>query len=285
MRILLFGANGQLAHDLQVALGSEELVPLSHADVDICDAEGVARIVQQKRPDCLINTAAYHRVDDCEDQAEKSLAVNAVAVQHLVRTANQVGAVLVHFSSDYVFDGVQRRPYAETDAPNPQSVYAISKLAGELIVRRYAHKYFLIRTCGLYGHAGSSGKGGNFIETMLRLAREGKPIRVVDDQVLTPTCTKDLAEKLAPLIRTDKYGLYHMTNTGECSWYEFAQEIFRLAGLSPDLQPTTSAAFGAKAHRPRYSVLDNGALRAAGFPDFRPWQEALVDYMAVRGRK
>jgi len=259
-----------------------EIIGLTHADVDICDAPAIRTAVQTHQPDCLINTAAFHRVDDCEDQVEKSFAVNAVGVHNLVRAANQVGAVLVHFSTDYVFEGAKRKPYVETDAPNPQSVYAMSKLAGELIVRRYARKYFLIRTCGLYGHAGSSGKGGNFIETMLRLAREGKPIRVVDDQVLTPTSTKDLADKLAPLIHTDKYGLYHMTNTGECSWYEFAQEILRLSGLTPDLQPTTTEAFGAKAHRPRYSVLDNGTLRAAGFPDLRPWQEALADYLAHR---
>ena len=187
--------------------------------------------------------------------------------------------MLVHFSTDYVFDDPQRKPFVETDTSSPQSIYALSKLAGELIVRRYAQKYFLIRTCGLYGRTGSGGKGGNFVKTMLRLARAGKPIRVVSDQVLTPTSTKDLAEKLAPLLHTNKYGLYHMTNTGECSWCDFAAEIFRLAGLTPDLQPTTSAAFGAKARRPAYSVLDNLAYRNAGFADFRPWQEALADYL------
>jgi dTDP-4-dehydrorhamnose reductase len=229
-----------------------------------------------------VNTAAFHRVDDCEEQVAQSFAVNAVGVHNLVRAANQVGAVLVHFSTDYVFDGSQRRPYAETDHPHPQSIYALSKLAGELMVRRYADKYFLIRTCGLYGHAGSSGKGGNFVETMVRLAKAEKPIRVVNDQVLTPTSTKDLAEKLVPLIHTDRYGLYHMTNTGECSWYEFAREVFRLAGLKPNLEPTTTAAFGAPARRPAYSVLDNLAYRAAGFADFRPWQEALSDYIRSR---
>ena len=286
MRILLFGANGQLAQDLKVALAKDEVIDLTHTQVDICDARAVEAAAKKHQPDCLLNTAAFHRVDECEDQVGPSFAVNAAGVHNLVRVANQCGAVLAHFSTDYVFEGVQRKPRVETDTPNPQSIYALSKLAGELIVRRYAQKYFLIRTCGLYGQAGASGKprrwrgkGGNFVKTMLRLARAGKPIRVVSDQVLTPTNTKDLAEKFAPLLHTSKYGLYHMTNTGECSWCDFAAEIFRLAGLTPDLQPTTSAAFGAKARRPAYSVLDNLAYRNAGFADFRPWQDALADYL------
>lgn len=282
MRILLFGANGQLARDLRRALADDEVIGLNHSEADVCDAPTLEALGKRYNPDCVVNTAAYHRVDECEDQLEKSFAVNLVGVQNLVRVANQVGAVLVHFSTDYVFDGGKRSPYVEMDTSNPQSVYAMSKLAGEFVVRRYAEKHFLFRTCGLYGHAGASGKGGNFVETMLRLARAGKPIRVVADQVLTPTSTKDLADKLAPLIHSDWYGLYHMTNTGECSWFEFAREVFRLAGLNPDLQPTTSAAFGAKARRPPYSVLDNFAYRQAGFTDFRPWQKALADYIQHR---
>jgi dTDP-4-dehydrorhamnose reductase len=161
----------------------------------------------------------------------------------------------------------------------------MSKLAGEWILRQYCEKHFLVRTCGLYGTAGSSGKGGNFVETMLRFAGQGKLIRVVNDQRLTPTSTRDLAEKLVPLIHTQQYGLYHMTHTGECSWYEFAQEIFRQFGLSPDLAPTTTEAFGAKARRPAYSVLDNYAFRLAGFADFRPWQEALAEYLRERQKR
>jgi dTDP-4-dehydrorhamnose reductase len=269
---------------LKPVLHEDEVVGVTHNDLDICDLSALETAAARIRPDCIINTAAFHRVDDCEDQVEKSFAVNAVGVHHLVQAANRARATVVHFSTDYVFEGAKRSPYLESDAPNPQSIYAISKWVGELIVRRYAEKYFLIRTCGLYGRAGSSGKGGNFVETMLRLAREGKPVRVVNDQVLTPTSTKDLAEKLVPLIHTDQYGLYHMTNTGECSWYEFAQEIFRLAGLNPDLQPTTSTAFGARARRPAYSVLNNRAYREAGFPDFRPWREALAEYIHYRDK-
>lgn len=281
MRILLLGAGGQLAGDLQTVFSQEQLFAVSHAELDICDGPAVEAKAQEHRPELILNTAAYHRVDECEDQVEKTFSVNAAGIHHLARAANEVGAALVHFSTDYVFDGKKGTAYTESDPPNPQSIYALSKLAGEIIVRRYAQKYFLIRTCGLYGRASASAKGGrgNFVETMLRLAREGREIRVVSDQVLTPTSTRDLAQKLLPLLRSDRYGLYHMTNTGHCSWFEFAQEIFRLAGVRPQLQPTTSAAFGAKATRPSYSVLDNLAYREAGFTDFRPWQEALGDYL------
>ncbi|OFV88266.1 MAG: dTDP-4-dehydrorhamnose reductase, partial [Acidobacteria bacterium RIFCSPHIGHO2_12_FULL_67_30] len=270
MRILLTGAGGQLAHDLKACLGGETLVALTRAELDITDAAAARAALERHRPDCLINTAAYNRVDDAEAEPAAAFAVNAAGVEHLARAAATAGAVLVHFSTDYVFDGAQRAPYVETDAPNPLSVYARSKRAGEEAVQRRCEKYFLIRTCGLYGQAGNRSKGGNFVERMLRLAAEGKPLRVVNDQVLTPTSTRDLAEKLLPLVRTRRYGLYHMTNTGECSWYEFAQEIFQRASLAAELEPVSTAAFAARARRPPYSVLDNAAYRAAGFADFRP---------------
>lgn len=282
MRILLLGAAGQLARALAPRLTGDELIPLSHEELDICDVAAVRALLERHRPACLLNTAAFNRVDDAEDHPDLAFGVNALGVYHLARAAADTGAVLVHFSTDYVFDGLQRRPYGEADTPSPQSIYALSKRAGEIIVQRYCEKYFLIRTCGLYGQGGSRSQGGNFVERMLHVAREGKPIRVVNDQVLTPTSTADLAEKLLPLLRSARYGLYHMTNTGECSWYEFAAEIFRLAGLSPDLEPTSTAAFAAKARRPAYSVLDNRAYRAAGYPAFRPWQEALADYLRRR---
>jgi dTDP-4-dehydrorhamnose reductase len=282
MRVLLTGAGGQLAHDLKACLGGETLFALTRAELDVTDAAAVRAAVERHRPDCILNTAAYNRVDDAEAEPAATFAVNAAGVEHLARAAATAGAVLVHFSTDYVFDGAKRAPYVETDAPNPLSVYARSKRAGEEAVQRHCEKYFLIRTCGLYGVAGSHSKGGNFVERMLRLAADGKPLRVVSDQVLTPTSTRDLAEKLLPLVRTRRFGLYHMTSTGECSWHEFAREIFRLAGLTPDLQPVTTAAFGARARRPPYSVLDNAAYRAAGFADFRPWQEALADYIRAR---
>ncbi len=285
MRILLTGANGQLAQDLRRCLIQEDVVGVTHQQLDICDESAVQNLVSHIRPQCIVNTAAFHRVDDCEDKAEMAFAVNAAGVGHLARAAQQVGAVLVHFSTNYVFDGTKGFPYMETDQPKPLSIYGISKLAGEWVVQQYCEKHFLVRSSGLYGLAGGSSKGGNFVEKMLRLAREERRIRVVAHQVLTPTSTRDLAEKLVPLIRTDRYGLYHMTNSGECSWYDFAQEIFRHAGLSPNLAPTTSESFGAKARRPAYSVLQNDAWHRAGFPEFRPWQEALAEFMWERQKQ
>ncbi len=282
MRILILGAGGQLANELERVLAEDEVLSLSHADADICDEDAVARHARSFHPDCIVNTAAFHRVDDCEDEVERSFAVNAVALKGLCSVAASVGATLVHFSTDYVFDGAERRPYRETDVPNPISIYGMSKLAGEQIVRRYGERYFLIRTCGLYARDGSRSKGGNFVETMLRLAAEGRTIRVVNDQVATPTSAKDLVKSLVPLLHSDRYGLYHMTNNGSCSWFEFAKEIFKLANLPAKVQPVSSAEFRAKARRPPYSVLDNLALREAGFPELPPWQQALAEYLRER---
>lgn len=282
MRTLLIGANGQLGNELRQAFSDHELTPLTHADFELTDPAQVRRALQTHRPDLILNTAAFHRVDECEEKPERTFTVNAIAVRDLATAAKESGATLVHFSTDYVFDGRQRRPYREVDPPGPLSVYAASKLAGEYFVRAIAEQHFVIRTCGLYGPAGSSGKGGNFIETMLRLAREGREIRVVSDQILTPTSVKDLARKVRRLVETRAYGLYHITNNGECSWFQFAAAIFELSGLRPNLIETTSAAFGARAVRPPYSVLENANLQRLGLDDLRPWREALTEYLEVR---
>ena len=286
MRILLIGAAGQLGQDLLPVLerGGHEVTPVTHEQLEICSPQAVRQAVAGARPQCIINTAAFHRVDDCEDQTEKALAVNVLGVRNLALAAEQAGAALVHFSTDYVFGGEKRTPYEETDLPQPLSVYAIAKLGGEFAARRYSSRHFVIRTCGLYGMGGSRSKGGNFVETMLRLAAQKKTIRVVADQIVTPTATADLAERLLPLLESERYGLYHMTSAGQCSWYEFAAEVFRLAQVEADLQPTDSRSFGAKARRPAYSVLDNCRMRAGGIAEFRPWQEALADYVRQRRR-
>ncbi len=284
MRILLIGAAGQLAQDLLPVLQKRghAVTATRHEQLEICSAEAVCQTVAEVRPECIINTAAFHRVDDCEEQAEKAFAVNVLGVRNLAQAAEEAEAALAHFSTDYVFGGEKRTPYTESDLPRPLSIYAMSKLAGEFAARRYCSRHFVIRTCGLYGVGGSRSKGGNFVETMLRLAGQGKTLRVVSDQIVTPTATADLAERLLPLIESQRYGLYHMSSAGECSWYEFAAEVFRLAGVSADLQPTDSKSFGAKARRPGYSVLDNCAMRAAGIAEFRPWKEALAEYMRRR---
>jgi len=284
VRTLLIGANGQLGQELRHVFSDHDLIPLTHADLEVTDRKQVEEVLDRYAPDLILNTAAYHRVEECEEFPARAYEVNALAVRHLAQWAKAHQAVLLHVSTDYVFDGCLRRPYTEADPPAPLSAYAVSKLAGEYFIRAILDRHVIVRTCGLYGIAGSSGKGGNFVETMLRLATEGKEIRVVDDQVLTPTSAKELARKVRRLVETGAYGLYHITNNGACSWYEFAAAIFELSGLTPRLEPTTSAAFGARANRPAYSVLDNAKLRSLGMDDLRDWRDALAEYLDGRSR-
>jgi dTDP-4-dehydrorhamnose reductase len=285
MKIALIGADGQLGKDIYSYFSDSGLtvVPLTEKDIDVCDAKLCSSALLQLKPEIIINTAAFHRVDTCEEELQKTFAVNVTGVKNLAEICLSIKSVLVHFSTDFVFGGYDKRtPYIEDDCPAPVSIYGISKLAGEYVIKYMLERYYICRLSGLYGHSRSIGKGYNFVEMMIDLAEEGRNIKVVDDQVLTPTSTKDVTEKLYRLIRTEKFGLYHMTNSGECSWYEFACEIFRLAGIKPDISPTTSEEFGAKAKRPAYSVLDNKKLREAGIGDMRHWKEALTDYMKER---
>jgi dTDP-4-dehydrorhamnose reductase len=202
-------------------------------------------------------------------------------VRELALACREIDATLIHFSTDYVFglDCHRSKPYLESDLPGPLSTYGLSKLTGEYFVRAYCSKHFIIRTCGLYGQRGAGGKGGNFVETMLRLAETGKPIRVVNDQILTPSSASDVAAATLELFRTAPSGLYHLTNAGSCSWYEFAQAIFQIAKMKPNLTPITSTEYGSKAARPAYSVLSTEHRHV---PKCRPWQEALKEYLALR---
>ena len=285
MRILITGGNGQLAHDLQRALVGHDVHSLPRRRLDVCDRTQTASIVQALEPDVLINTAAFHRVDDCENQQELAFASNAFAVRYLAQLCKEHGALFVHFSTDYVFGGqAKRSPLTEEDSPAPLSVYGTSKLAGEFLAQLTWHKSLIVRTCGLYGVAGASGKGGNFVQTMLHKARDGAALRVVDDQECTPTATKDLAQKVAWLIKQDLTGVVHITNAGSCTWYEFAKAIFELAGIDADLTPTTSQEYVTPAARPPYSVLARGRLAALAQDDLRPWQAALSSYLEEAGR-
>lgn len=282
MRVLIIGHLGQLGTDLKEAFADEELILKDQEDLLVQNAAQVDAVIEEHRPELILNCAAFHRVDDCEDQVELAFAVNVFGVRNLALAARRVDAVLVHFSTDYVFDGPKRTPYVETDSPCPKSIYGLSKAAGEMILAATWPKHFICRLSGLYGYAGSREKGTNFVETMIRLAREGEPLRVVNDQVLTPTSTRDVAAAVRRLVTTDRYGLYHLTNTGECSWYEFACAIFEFAGLHVEVTPVSSAEYPTKAKRPHYSVLDNQRYRAVGFPDLPHWREALRRY--VEGR-
>ncbi len=280
MKIALLGAAGQLGQDLQAALKSHDVHALTRRDFDVTDHPQVRSQLMDLRPDVILNTTAFHRVDDCETQPELAYSVNALAVLNLIRIANDLDSILVHISTDYVFDGKAGRPYTETSEPFPLSVYANSKLAGELLVRSTARRHFVIRSCGLYGTAGSRGKGGNFVQTMLAKARRNEPIRVVNDQVVTPTYTVDLANQIARVLSTEHFGLFHMSNQGSCTWFEFAKAIFEIAGLKADISPTTSDLYKTPATRPRYSVLENARLKELGLDEMRHWRDALAAYLA-----
>ena len=285
MKVAVIGANGQLGTDLVRILQAQrrmEVFPLTRANLDVRNVQSVHQALVALEPDIVINTAAYTRVDESEDRPDLAFAVNALGARNVARVCAELGCVLVHISTDYVFDGEKRSPYTENDLPYPLNVYGVSKLAGEHFVRSLCEKHFIVRTSGLYGVAGSSGKGGNFVETMIRMAKENRLIRVVNDQVLTPTYTRDLAQKIMELIQTEAYGLYHITNSGECSWYEFAKRIFALLGLNPNLRPTSTKAYGARAQRPAYSVLSNEKFNSLGYERLRPWWEALEAYLKER---
>lgn len=295
MKILVTGANGQLGTDLCKAFQDFEVIPLIHSDIEIGDMNSVRQAFNKYRPNIIINTAAYVRVDDCESNQDKAFLANALGARNAAVAAQELGAKLLHISTDYVFGGVgeplvvssksggAKHFYTEFDIPLPLNVYGKSKLAGENFIRHLCLRHFIIRTSGLFGIAGASGKGGNFVETILRLAKEQDELKVVDDQVFSPTYAQDLAEKIAQLINTEYYGIFHITNRGYCSWYEFAQEILRLAGLKTPIVRTTSDEYLQKAQRPNFSVLDDYHLRLLGMDDMRQWQEALKDYMRKKG--
>jgi dTDP-4-dehydrorhamnose reductase len=284
VKIVILGSQGQLGSALVRVLGPRHAVTgLGHAELDVLDRPKVREALTALRPELVINTTAYVQVDKAEDEVDAAFALNARAVLDLARTAAELDCTLVQVSTDYVYGLEKGRstPYRETDVAGPVGVYGQSKLAGEDFVRAYAPKHFVVRSAGLYEPIGSRNKGGNFLETMLKLAAAKKSLKVVADQISTPTYASDLAAGIAELIQSDRYGLYHLTNAGEVSWFDFAKEIFRQAKVDADLSPTTAAAYGAKAKRPAYSVLDNGKINQLVNP-LRPWQEALGAYLAAR---
>jgi len=281
-RYAVLGANGQLGRDLCPRLPGE-VHALTRERADLAKPAELRTFLTELRPDMVVNCAAYNFVDRAESEPAAAFAVNAWGVRDLATICRDLDCALMHFSTDYVFglDETRQTPWSEGDAPGPVSVYGLSKLAGEYPVRSTCPRHFVVRTCGLYGVWGSGGKGGNFVETMLRLAGEGKPLRVVADQECTPSYTVDVAAATAALIGTGKYGLYHVTNAASCSWHEFARAIFALAEVDADLTPIASAEWKAAARRPAYSVLGCGKVEALGV-SLRPWREALAAYLRER---
>lgn len=282
MKTALIGADGQLGCDLLKL--DPALVPLTIKDLDVTKADAAENTLKQIKPEVIINTSAFHRVDDCEDDPTPAFAVNTYGARNLALIAKKLGAALVHISTDYVFSGDKKSPYSEADPADPQSVYGISKLAGEKMIEYLLPEHFIVRSSGLYGTAGCLEKGKtNFVESMIDRAKKGQPLKVVNDEVLTPTYSLDLARKVLEIIPHRSYGLYHITNAGECSWYQFTKKIFEFLGMKVDLSPVTGEEFKAKAKRPKYSVLRHDHLKKLGFDDLRSWEEALEAYLKEKG--
>ncbi|MCD6101409.1 MAG: dTDP-4-dehydrorhamnose reductase [Candidatus Marinimicrobia bacterium] len=281
MKVAIIGANGQLGTDLVEVFG-EEAIPLTHKDLDVTDFESL-KILKDLKPDVIINTAAYVRVDDAELYPEKAFQVNGIGALNVAKIANEIDAINVYISTDYVFDGTKGEPYTENDVPNPINVYSVSKYAGEIITRNYSSRHYIIRVASLYGKAGASGKGGNFVEFMVQKAKRGEEIRVVSDQFMSPTYTKDVARTLRKFLELKpEFGVYHMVNEGFCSWYEFTREIFEILGWNVEVKPIKSSELKRLAKRPQFSALKNKKLEKLGLK-MRHWREALGEYLKEKG--
>jgi len=283
MRIALIGADGQLGSDLLEVLKKKDLFPLYYPEFDVTDKERMKQKLEFIKPDTIINTSAFNNVDAGEERIKEAFEVNTFAVRDLSFISLRLGAALMHFSSDYVFDGLKKSPYHEADKPNPLNVYGVSKLTGEYFIQNILEKYYIIRTSGLYGEAGCKGKDYNFVDLMVQKAEKDEDTRIIDDQYTSPTWTFELAERIRDLLNGGKYGLYHMSSEGECTWFQFADKIFSLLGKRPPVTPVDAKSYGARAKRPLYSVLENRALKEIGIRDFSNWEGALKRYMKKKG--
>lgn len=275
-KIIVTGCNGQLGRAVNLELGKNpeiEFVNTDVAELDITNIDKVLELAREVKPYAIINCAAHTGVDACETDVDNAYRINAIGPRNLSIAATETGAKMVHISTDYVFDGKGSRPYLEFDAPNPQGVYGATKLAGENMVRDFADRYFILRTAWLYGD------GKNFVKTMLRLSETNEEVRVVGDQVGSPTSTKELSAAIADLLFTENYGLFHATCEGSCSWAQFTEEIFRLAGKSTRVKAITTAEYAAPAPRPAYSILENYMLKLTGGYNFADWHDAIAEYL------
>jgi len=282
MHVLITGGGGQLAADLHLAFQDKDVTRLRREELDVTKPEQVHTAFDRYAPDVVLNTAAWVRLDECEADPESAFAVNATAPLCLADACSPNGALLVHFSSDYVFTGNRTHPYREEDPVGPLSTYGASKVAGEMAVRATTDRHLIVRTSALYGVAGRNTRRGNFVETMLRLGKQGGLVKVVSDQVMRPTYARDLAETVRQLVDMGATGTFHVTNGGCCSWYEFACEIFRVAGQHVEVRPISHAEWPMPGRRPPYSVLARAGLQRLGLPDPRPWPEALEAYVRER---
>lgn len=278
-KILITGSHGQMGRALNDFYGRNEAVSLINTDVEelnITDKQEVMEKIREMVPDIIINCAAHTQVDACETDEERAYQINAAGPYHLSLAANEVDAVLVHISSDYVFDGKKEGAYVEGDPYNPQSVYGKTKLEGEELVRKTAHRYFIVRTEWLYG------EGRNFVNTMLKLSETNDSVRVVNDQYGGPTSVEEVVKVIDLLCHSEKYGTYHATCEGVCSWAEFTEKIFELCGKSTKVIQVTTEEYGAAAKRPANSVLENKKLKETFGYQMADWEDALKKYLKDR---
>lgn len=280
LKVLITGCQGQLGKELCRQIDELnrvqpqfQVVATDLDTLDITDTQQVEKIVTLEKPEVIINTAAYTKVDACETDEQTAFRVNALGTRNLAVAAYNIGAKILQVSTDYVFEGTGRTPLREYDPVNPQSVYGKSKALGEQLVMTTNPRYFIVRTAWLYG------EGHNFVRTILKLAAEQDELKVVNDQVGTPTSTVDLARCILDLIQTEHYGIYHGTCEGECTWYQFARRILALKGINKRVIPISTTELRLPAKRPAYSVLENFMLSMVGLDNFRKWEEALEEYL------
>jgi dTDP-4-dehydrorhamnose reductase len=283
-KAVVFGAAGQLGLELCAELKSRgyDVRGYARGDLDICNAESTERALAEFAPGAVFNAAAYNQVDLAEREPLAAFEANALGVRNIALACRQNDARLIHFSTDYVFDGKLGRAYAEADATHPLSAYAVSKLAGELYAQAYLERATIIRTSGVFGPGGLRTARSNFLELMLRLAREGKPIRVVEDHIASPTYAPALASRAIDVLERDLEGVFHIGGGRPISWFEYAKLIFEKAGIAPDLTPTNEREYRTAANRPRYSALENARLKTEGIAAMPPLEQAVEDYLARR---
>lgn len=276
-KVMVIGANGALGTDLMQVL--EQPVAATHADFDICDKQKAHDFIKAAGVDALVNTAAFHQVPKCETETQPAFAVNTLGARNLAEICADLDIHLIHISTDYVFDGKKGEPYVETDLPAPLSIYAITKLAGEHAAFAYGKRVSVVRSCGLYGEVPTRAKGGNFVTTMMKLGSERDLVTVVDDEIVAPTYTYDLALGIDKMIETRAYGLFHVSNQGATTWFDFARVIWEEAKLTARLEPTKAAAFQSVVQRPAYSILDNSKFEKATNHHLPHWEDALRRHM------
>ena len=288
MRTILFGAGGQLGVDLarQCRKRGHTLLALRRSQFDIADESAIRQRIARHKPDCVINAAAYNRVDHAETDAGTAMRVNAIAVHSMAVACAEVGAVLVHYSTDHIFSGDKDSPYTELDAAAPQSVYGVSKLAGEMFARAFCPSHYVLRVAGVFGPPGRFTNRGNFAEFVLRKCAEGTPLRIVDDQFATPTFGTALASRSLDVIeRQIPFGVYHLAGGEPVSWFEFARKIACLARCPAQLEQISRTQYQASARRPRYAALSNAAVESAGIAPMPSLDAAIADYLTLRKRE